>query len=312
MTNTSLFDLAYDEGEKILCFHGPLLYEAKVLKAEHWKDRPDEQTGPHYFVHYKGWKQTWDEWVPESRVLKFNEENLRRQKDLQATASTQKNKQKASDSSKRPSDASTDRTKKRVRDSLTEPEDEYIRRPEIKIPIPHDLKELMVADWENITKNQQLVSLPRDPTVDKILSDFREHMKGIINKKVQKGTDSTEGPHMEDTLNEVINGLTAYFDKALGRLLLYRFERNQYVDIKNKYPGKKMSEIYGIEHLTRLFVQLPRLLSRTKMDHDAINILKDYFTMFLTFADENKEAYFLKEYDTAPPAYIASLRTRDM
>jgi hypothetical protein len=47
--------------ERVLCYHGPLIYEAKVLKAETW----DEETtklgslGPHYFVHYKGWKQTY-------------------------------------------------------------------------------------------------------------------------------------------------------------------------------------------------------------------------------------------------------------
>lgn len=89
--------LTYAENEKALCFHGPLMYEAKVsssapsrlvlslfcrrqraavpvasrslvhtplvwqvLKAEYWQKGSNKNgaEGPHYFVHYKGWKQT--------------------------------------------------------------------------------------------------------------------------------------------------------------------------------------------------------------------------------------------------------------
>ncbi|KAJ3073906.1 Esa1p-associated factor, partial [Quaeritorhiza haematococci] len=85
--------LAFEDNEKILCFHGPLLYEAKVLKGEYWEGKEDEaQNGAHYFVHYKGWKQTWDEWVPESRTLKFNDENLKKQADLRESYMTKKTK----------------------------------------------------------------------------------------------------------------------------------------------------------------------------------------------------------------------------
>ena len=53
--------LTFVVNERVLCYHGPLVYEAKVLKTTIF----DETTtltgvmGPHYFVHYKGWKQTW-------------------------------------------------------------------------------------------------------------------------------------------------------------------------------------------------------------------------------------------------------------
>lgn len=47
----------YSKDEKTLCFHGELLYEAKVLETK-LKD-PNEKNGPHMFrVHYKGWKNT--------------------------------------------------------------------------------------------------------------------------------------------------------------------------------------------------------------------------------------------------------------
>lgn len=67
----------YTEGEKVLCFHGPLIYEAKCLRVQ-IKDKQIK-----YFIHYAGWNKNWDEWVPESRVLKLNDANISRQKDLQ-------------------------------------------------------------------------------------------------------------------------------------------------------------------------------------------------------------------------------------
>lgn len=61
-------------------------------------------------------------------------------------------------------------------------------------------------------------------------------------------------------LSEIIAGVTLYFDKALGNNLLYRFERAQYVEQKRENPDKPMSEIYGAEHLLRLFGMSPSSL----------------------------------------------------
>jgi hypothetical protein len=46
--------------ERVLCYHGPLIYEAKVLKCEIWDETNTklDTVGSHYLVHYKGWKQT--------------------------------------------------------------------------------------------------------------------------------------------------------------------------------------------------------------------------------------------------------------
>lgn len=51
---------AFATGERVLCYHGPLVYEAKVLKVENWDETTTklDTLGPHFFVHYKGWKQT--------------------------------------------------------------------------------------------------------------------------------------------------------------------------------------------------------------------------------------------------------------
>ncbi|EHL01101.1 putative Chromatin modification-related protein eaf3 [Glarea lozoyensis 74030] len=70
----------FAKDEKVLCFHHEMLYEAKVLDSQHvppssWR----------FKIHYKGWKNTWDDWVPEDRVRKFTDEN----KELAAQLHTQ-------------------------------------------------------------------------------------------------------------------------------------------------------------------------------------------------------------------------------
>jgi hypothetical protein len=41
------------EGEKLLCYHGPLLYEAKCIKIK------KENGNFMYLVHYQGWNKNW-------------------------------------------------------------------------------------------------------------------------------------------------------------------------------------------------------------------------------------------------------------
>lgn len=117
-----------------------------------------------------------------------------------------------------------------------------MKRHDIKITIPDNLKALLVDDWENVTKNQQLVPLPRNPSVSQILQKYRESMP-----KKREGSADT------DIFDEVIAGLKLYFDKSLGTILLYRFERQQYMEIRKEHPGKEASDLYGAEHLLRLF-----------------------------------------------------------
>ena len=76
--------------EKVLCYHGPLLYEAKILKSK-------KESGIYsYFVHYQvkikcldsiivlfqGWNKNWDEWVQEGRIMKQVPESYEKQKKL--------------------------------------------------------------------------------------------------------------------------------------------------------------------------------------------------------------------------------------
>lgn len=61
----------FSKDERVLCFHHEMLYEAKILDIQ----QGEAGEGWQYKIHYKGWKNTWDDWVPQDRVRKFTDEN---------------------------------------------------------------------------------------------------------------------------------------------------------------------------------------------------------------------------------------------
>jgi len=130
------------------------------------------------------------------------------------------------------------------------PEEVFQNKRAVRIYMPDRLKSLLVDDWENITKNLQLVQLPASKPAAVILDEYFAYATSTGHR------NSTE----TDVLEEVVQGLKEYFNKSLGRLLLYRFEREQFYDIStqveqptNDLAGKPLSDIYGGEHLLRLF-----------------------------------------------------------
>lgn len=79
------------------------------------------------------------------------------------------------------SDSESNSLGKRRREAKNEKEEDYLNKPEIKLDIPETLKGQLVDDWESVTKNQQLVSLPRQVTINDLLSRYK------IFKKDKKG-----------------------------------------------------------------------------------------------------------------------------
>ncbi|XP_058822536.1 mortality factor 4-like protein 1 [Topomyia yanbarensis] len=98
--------LKFTEGEKVLCFHGPLIYEAKLLKSMVMKDKQVK-----YFIHYAGWNKNWDEWVPENRVLKYNEANVQRQREVTKLHSSLAAKNKKANAKAKKADTSAGSSK---------------------------------------------------------------------------------------------------------------------------------------------------------------------------------------------------------
>ncbi len=100
----------------------------------------------------------------------------------------------------------------------------------------------------NVIHTRQLVPLPRQQTVSQVLDDFKVDFYKSQSRKVQRDGKA------EEVITEVVEGLKLYFDRALGTLLLYKFERQQFLDLlTEKGDSLRMSDVYGAEHLLRLF-----------------------------------------------------------
>ncbi|BFZ56367.1 Esa1p-associated factor [Savitreella phatthalungensis] len=320
--------------ERVLCFHGPLLYEAKILQVrekgadEGRRGAEASNKGPLFLVHYKGWKRTWDEWVPESRVRKWTEDNLKHSKELKnealaaqkrladnqkrsttlpvsvssngggpaSTALRSSSGAHVSDLASIPQRLTMQSRTKRSRGEV-DGADDSSHRAKLALQIPDSLKARLIDDWEWITKDERLVPLPRKPNALDIVRELRS----ILPPK-RPGSAQAE---LED---EFFEGFLDYFDRCLGTVLLYRFERQQYADVRKHYgENASASGIYGAEHLLRLIATMNELVGQTSMDNQATSILREYLRDLLTFIAQRQKTFFVDHYDTTPASYSRML-----
>ncbi|KAG2650300.1 protein MRG1-like isoform X1 [Panicum virgatum] len=279
---------SFKEGDRVLAYHGPLLYEAKVQRIENLDD------AWRYFVHYLGWNKNWDEWVANDRLLNLTDENVRKQQELEKNQvvdksiksgrSTQHKLKGSNAEAKADKDDTKSLVKGKKRKSQPGTEDKERRSSESLLvsQFPLTLKKQLVDDWEYVTQMGKLVKLPRSPTVDEILKKYLEHRA----KKDSK---------INDSYAEILKGLRCYFDKALPAMLLYKKERDQYnEEVKGDVSP---STVYGAEHLLRLFVKLPELLAFVNMEEDALNKLQQKLLDILKFLQKNQSTFFVTVYD---------------
>ncbi|KAK7422096.1 Esa1p-associated factor [Neonectria punicea] len=308
----------FSKDEKVLCFHMDMLYEAKVMDVQ-----PGEKPGDgyRYKVHYKGWKNTWDDWVLVDRIRPFDDEH--KELAAQLHAQVKHNMQRSTKPPKKGLRSGAESTRvseeragsatvqggrggRRGKDWELEQEDTFHSKPMINLPIPDHIQAMLVDDWENITKNNQLVPLPHTKPVTKILEDYLAHEK----------PQREEGSASMDILEEVIAGFREYFEKALSRILLYRFERHQHMDVRKLWENaeenseiKSVCDVYGAEHLARLIVSLPELLAQTNMDQQSVSRLREEVGKFTVWLGKNCETYFVNEYETPSQEYIDKARS---
>lgn len=197
-------------------------------------------------------------------------------------------------------------------------EETFTHRPSVRIPIPDHLKGLLVDDWENVTKQLQLVPLPHPHPVSAILAAY------TATEMPKRRPGSADA----DILEEVVQGVREYFDKCLGRILLYRFERQQWLEMHEKLSkepatdadmaeegtddddedaklaGKTPSDVYGAEHLCRLFVSMPELIAQTNMDAQSVSRLREELAKMTQWLAKNSGQYFTKVYMDPGAEYV--------
>ncbi|KAJ1608633.1 MRG/Alp3-like protein [Cryptosporidium canis] len=108
---------------------------------------------------------------------------------------------------------------------------------------------VLIHDKKQISLGK-LVMLPKSPSVETIFEDYIRHLVS------QEKRGRKVSPEVE--VQEAILGmLTKLFNKALKTRLIYPSEVSQAGSL-NK--NASLSEVFGIEHLLRLLITLPKLL----------------------------------------------------
>jgi len=283
-------EFSYAKEERVYAFHGPLLYVAKVLDTAA-RTVPDTATKVKlYLLQYEGFDSHWDEWVPESRIMKDGKEAEALQKDRVKEfnrAQKRRSKQNAEAASSGAASSAASTKKQKTGDKV-----ELMPMADIKeqLRLPQAMKLRLINDWERITREKRLVPLPRQPSIATLLDEF-------------VATKAKRSSH-ERLYIEVCDGMRSYFNQALGTLLLYKYERKQYRDTRESFKDRSLVDVYGAEHLLRLFVKLPELLGHCKLQREHMTVLLAKLTELLKFMQANKTKYFLNTYESASDEYL--------
>ncbi|XP_054160342.1 mortality factor 4-like protein 1 [Oppia nitens] len=326
----------FHENEKVLCYHGPLLYEAKVQKSQEKENKETKEKTVHYFVHYLGWSKNWDEWVPEDRVLKINDISLQKQREL-TDAQNKSNKNKSV--KKKPIDPKDKETP-----SKTVITSENVKpKPANTIPIETNVLTPQSKDNLNVVKdtdgqrkkrlkiesNQDLedVISNKGPDFEIKLSDLLKQsliddweligqkklvrlpakvsVNKIIDDYIKQKLIQKLSLSKENLVKEVAEAIKCYFNATIGTQLLYSFEKNQFKDLmKDSDDDSKASTLYGGIHLLRLFVKLGSLLAYLNFDDRSIQLISEYIHDFLKYLDRNPSLFSTNEYETASSDYL--------
>lgn len=316
-------------GSKALAYHGPLVYEAKVLKVHEegktFVEIGDGKTEPllankipaflrekdAYFLHYKGWSSKWDEWVSSERIMEFNDDNLGLSRELRNAR--KKTIERLDSGRERDEDEANNLSKKRKKNvkastpllreggrangvsrrKRPDPRHSY----EVVLPIRPRLKCILVDDWEIITRDRKLVDLESTTPVSVILQTYLKFKQETVTEEEY------------EIVKESTVGLRTYFDECFCLHLMYRFERLQYIEEINRMGAFNPSDMYGLEHLLRLLVSIPGLAAQTPMNSISLNVLMKQMEELLDFLDGNLET-FGSSYHNVSPQYDRLSRTQ--
>ncbi|XP_044539485.1 mortality factor 4-like protein 2, partial [Gracilinanus agilis] len=262
-----------EELRPIACWHYEWIPESRVLRYCHTLGKEPEgsscsstssssDVGQHEASATASSATTWGAWGPASQASEWEEGW-----GSGATGGGEGGRGRDDDVAPPPPPSSSHRRPLVV----GAPERRVPKKREVKVPLPDALKPLLVRDWELVTQDKKLFTLPAHKPVDAILAEFsvfQQHC-GVASK--------------EYATQELVAGIREYFNVLLGSQLLYKFERPQYTEILGRYPGCPMSQIYGGAHLLRLFVQLGSALTYSGLDEHSLDVLLSHLQDFLEY-----------------------------
>lgn len=323
----------------IFVHQGPLLYQARLIKTykadsqqidhgdlaeNQGKQLPKAMMGEDAFlVHYLGWNKQWDEWVNSKRILPITQENsqlkkslelqIKEEKESKAAKQLEKSSKKVQKGKNKQDKASLlvkgkrSINKNSVNDSGIKIK---IKKPsynnykgfthnEIIVLVPDSIKNILVDDWEKITKDNKLHALPANITAKTTLKWFESYLI-----EMYENDDETLGIYLEIT-----ESLGQYFSKALGTCLLYRYERFQYAEqMKLLIEGNDWLNIYGAMFLIRLMSIFPNIMTENNMNMDTIELTKKYLQIWWVWVDKMKVELGFDDYENQNPT-VALMHT---
>ena len=157
---------------------------------------------------------------------------------------------------------------------------------QLRIRVPPVLKKIVLDDHDLITEQGKILPLPRPthsrPSVAEIIEGWKTFRQLDEDEVICAQTE------------EIAAGLLSYFDSALRYCLLYPHEVAACdAALQLGAGGIAPSEVYGSEHLARLIVKLPELISVVLMvgsgDAQKVITLEDEVEDFLAYMTAEEE-----------------------
>lgn len=174
-----------------------------------------------------------------------------------------------------------------------------------KLVVPFSLKKVMVEEWEVISQCNMNPILPASVTVRQMLQKYLASKLDVLSPKgtdVEQADSSTqEETEVLDARKEewkdMVDGIALFFDEALPYRLLYQQETIQHalIELDPDLAILRKSDLYGCEHLLRLFVHLPALLSEAYSDVESRPILSKIGDL-TRFLQKHQSTLFTQSY----------------
>lgn len=260
-----------------------------------------------YFIHYVGWKKSWDQWVASDRVLKYTDENMKkvpvkrnastsrtttdnvlnsratstpvREQVQVVTPSARRNSGALDDSSRTPvpstskvGDTSSIVPKPQIRRRRKSESSKYIEFNQLEIHVPPEFFFYVQNTVDKVVLEKRKIKIPVTRTVDSLHKMFiRCLARNVIDK------------NEFIILRSFAIGVLSIFNVVCPTKLLLDRERASYNELMKTNPTLVPSAIFGVNHLCRLFLQLGSLLRYMELSPSDMQSVQHYSCCYIAF-----------------------------